>query len=335
MTLGTIENVVKRKVGNRHYFYGTLNSENARDLTYVPVIETSDTYLEQKTKNGYQRPGKKFRMNKYKRYLDEFPNRLIPPVILSARGNWKFSGDGEIGTLTLEGPAAIVDGQHRVGGLVALFEEKDENREFDFICFEKLTVDEEKNEFVIINGEQKGVPRALNEYLRGEEESQIAWDLNTDPDSPFKGKIFRTQADQNTFFALHSMAKNVKRTFSHGAFRELDYDDKLEVLIKFWTKISLNHQEPWKDINRTKREQLYKLLELTGIIAWSEVASEVLIKGFTPATKSFDWDKIDEIIKFMADDVDWDKQGEYRGMTGEVGGRRIAQQLQSILSYYQ
>ena len=66
------------------------------------------------------------------------------------------------------------------------------------------------------------------------------------------------------------------------------------------------------------------MLELTGIIAWSEVASEVLIKGFTPATKSFDWDKIDEIIKFMADDVDWDKQGEYRGMTGEVGGRRMA-----------
>ena len=94
-------------------------------------------------------------MNAFKRYLDEYPNRLIPPVILSARGYWKFNGHGEIGSLTLEGQAAIVDGQHRVGGLVALYEDKDENRQFDFICFDKLTIEEEKEEFVVINGQQK------------------------------------------------------------------------------------------------------------------------------------------------------------------------------------
>ena len=335
MTLATIKNVVKRKAGNRNYFFGTLNSSIAREVTYVPVIEAKESFLEQKTQHGYQRPGLKNRMIKYKKYLDENPNRLIPPVILSARGNWKFSGEGSIGSLTIEAPAAIVDGQHRVGGLVALFNEKEEGRDFDFICFEKLTIDEETNEFVTINGEQKGVHPALTVYLKGEEDSKIAWALNTEPNSPFKDKIYRTQADPNTFFALHSMVKNVKATFSHGAFLDLDHEDKLEVLIKFWSIIAAHHEEPWKDMHRKKRDQEFKLLELTGIIAWSSVAPEVLNKGFNPNTKIFDWDKIDDIVKFMSTDVDWSKTGEYQGRTGFAGGNAIAQHLQSILSFYQ
>ena len=67
----------------------------------------NDTYLEQKTKNGYQRPGKKFRMNKYKRYLDEFPNRLIPPVILSAREIGSFLVMVRLAHLRLRDPLQL------------------------------------------------------------------------------------------------------------------------------------------------------------------------------------------------------------------------------------
>ena len=334
MSLGTIENVIRRKVGNKVYYFGTMSSDMAKAATFVPVIEPSESFLDQKTARGYQRPGKKSRMNAFKRYLDEYPNRLIPPVILSARGYWKFNGDGEIGSLTLEGEAAIVDGQHRVGGLVALYEDKDENRKFDFICFDKLTIEEEKEEFVVINGQQKGVPRALNEYLKGEEDSEIAWMLNTDTNSPLKGKIFRTQAEPLVYFALHSMAKNVKRTFDHGAFVGLDVEDKVEILIQYWKLIAKHNAEAWSDASRPKREQLYKLMELTGIIAWSLVAPEVLRSGFSPESQNFDWDEIEKRIAFMSADFDWDKRGEFDGLTGEVGGRRIANLLQQNLAYY-
>ena len=68
MTLGTIENVIKRTVGNRVYFIGSLTSDQARKVTFVPVVEDSETYLDQRKEDGYQRPGKKTRMNQFKRH---------------------------------------------------------------------------------------------------------------------------------------------------------------------------------------------------------------------------------------------------------------------------
>ena len=105
---------------------------------------------------------KKSRMNKIKKYFQDNPNRLVPPVILSGRGEWVYSeqGEGPVGSLTMQDRAAIIDGQHRVGGLVALYEDTGEVREVDFVCFENLTLQQEIDEFVTINGEQTGVPKA-------------------------------------------------------------------------------------------------------------------------------------------------------------------------------
>ena len=332
--IGEIKNVVKRSAGRHVYYFGTISSDKVKIATFVPVIEESDTYLNQDTTNGYQRPGKKSRMNQLKRYLQDNPHRLIPPVILSARGAWKFSGDGLIGVLTLNGKAAIIDGQHRMGGIVAQYEEDGEPKLIDFICFADLSLEDEIYEFITINGEQRGVPKALNTYLKGDEFAELAWALNEDDDSPFKGKIFRTKGDQHTYFALHSIAKNIQRTFAHGAFKDLNFDDKLETLKRFWTSIAKHNADAWSDMKLAKREQKMKLAELTGNIAWSIVAPEILMKAWTPAAQEFNFDTLDKVIAFMSEDIDWTKDGEYRGLTGEVGGRRIATQLQSILAYY-
>ena len=332
--IGEIKNVIKRTVGRHVYYFGTISSDKAKIATFVPVIEQSDTYLNQDTAGGYQRPGTKARMNKFKRYLQDNPDRLIPPVILSARGSWEFSGDGPVGTLTLNGRAAIIDGQHRMGGIVALYEEDEEPKLVDFICFADLTLEDEIHEFITINGEQKGVPKALNTFLKGEEEAELAWALNEDDDSPLKGKIFRTKGDQFTYYALHSIAKNIKRTFEHGAFENLDFDDKLEALIRLWKSIAKHNAEAWSDMKLPKRDQKMKLVELTGNIAWSLVAPQILMKGWTPATQEFNFEVIDRVIAYMSEDIDWSKEGEYRGLTGEVGGRRIAHHLESILAYY-
>ena len=51
MSLGTIQNVIRRKVGNKVYYFGTMSSDKAREATFVPVIEASDSFLDQKTSN--------------------------------------------------------------------------------------------------------------------------------------------------------------------------------------------------------------------------------------------------------------------------------------------
>lgn len=333
--IGTIKNVIRRTAGKNVYYFGTITSDKAKVATFVPVIEESDSYLNQDTKKGYQRPGKKSRMNKFKRYLIDHPDRLIPPIILSARSNWKFDGSETYGSLTLTGQAAIIDGQHRMGGFVALFEQEEDNREIDFICFDKLNLEQEKTEFIVINNEQKGVPKALSTFLGGSEESDLAWKLNETKDSPLKGKIFRTQGDQFTYFALHSVAKNIDRTFSHGAFRDkLDYDEKLEALINYWSLIAKHNSAAWADMSKPKKQQIFKLAELTGQIAWSLVGPQVLMKGWAPESGTFNWDEIEKVVKFMSEDFDWDKEGDFRGLTGEVGGRRIATELETVLAHY-
>ncbi len=330
--IGTIKNVVKRTSGAKVYFFGTLTSDLAKVATFVPVIEESESFLNQEKKDGYQRPGTKARMSAFKRYIEENPDRLIPPIILSGRGKWVFSGTS-VGELEIREKAAIIDGQHRMGGLAALYEENEEIKEIDFICFENLTREEEINEFTTINGEQKGVPKALNTYLKGEEDALIAWDFGQDTRSPFYGKISRTSMTQDKWYNLHSIAKNVGRTFDHGAFQdELSYDEKLEVLINYWNLIKKHNETEWSDSDLKKKDHRYKLLELTGNIAWSLIAPDILIKGYAASSKSFNWEVIEDKIAFCSSDVDWSKKGAYMGRTGEVGGKAIHKELQKILA---
>ena len=330
--LGELSKILKRKVGNKNYFIGKLSSDIAKKVTFVPVVEDSDTYLNQILKDGYQRPGKKSRMNQFKKYLKEFSDRLIPPVILSARGKWNFkeSEDSEIGDLLINGPAAIVDGQHRLGGIVGHFEDTETPLDFDFICFENLTLEEEKEEFKTINGKQVGVPNALQAFLGDDENVSIAWGLNINDDSPFYGRITRTTMTMNHeiglphLFALHSIGRNVSRSFQHGSLEDLDNDVKLDALIKYWRLIKDANSVAWSDAGKEKKkDHQYKLLELTGNIAWSLIAPEIFLKGFDPTGKSFDWAEIEKVIEFVSQDMDWEKQGEFFGMTGEVGGKRI------------
>lgn len=335
--LGTIEYVIKSNVGDRIYYIGKLTSDIAKDVTFAPVVEDSETYLTQILDRGYQRPGRKPRMNQFKKYLKEFNNRLIPPVILSARGKWIFesSEDGPVGKIEIEGRAAIVDGQHRLGGIVSHFQDTNEPISFDFICFDNLSYDEEVEEFLTINGKQVGVSKALQTYLGGDPNKDLAWELNEHDDSPFYKRISRTTVGPNHLFALHSITKNVARTFAHGSLSELDHATKKDVLLRYWNCIKSTNQTAWADFYKErKRDHTHKLLELTGNIAWSLVAPEILLRGFSPVDESFDWEEIDNVVSFVSQDMDWEKQGEFFGLTGEVGGRRIANHLQSALGYY-
>ena len=127
MVIGHIGDVVRRRVGSRTYYVGTVQSDKIKGITFVPVLETSkNTYVREDPDNGYQRPGSRTRMRAFMRYLQENPNSVVPPVLLSA-ADWQFvsSGDNaDYGTLDVSSPAAIIDGQHRVGGYISLLEEK-------------------------------------------------------------------------------------------------------------------------------------------------------------------------------------------------------------------
>src|SRR5262249_9697108 len=151
---------------NRTYYFGTISSDKVKHVTFVPVLENSPkTPLIENTEGGYQRPGTVARMSKFKNFLKDNPNSLVPPVLLSGRGNWVFTpgeNGGVLGTLAIKGSAAILDGQHRIGGFVLLYENDKDVRDIDFLLLEKLELEDEIREFVVVNNTQVGVPKSLN-----------------------------------------------------------------------------------------------------------------------------------------------------------------------------
>ncbi len=338
--LHEILSVMARKQGEQKYLFSTISSDKVKDVTFVPVIEKSDkTCLNESTEEGYQRPGSLSRMRAFARFLAENPNSIVPPVLLSGRGNWRFEQNGSaegIGRLIIQGPAAIVDGQHRLGGFVHLYENMANIREISFILFPDLSIEAEKTEFLVVNNSQKGVPKALTAYLDDTEEAQVGWGLNEEPDSPFSGRITRTSMKRTHLFALNSVARQVGRLFSIGTVNDLSVLEKMECMSQFWTIIADVLANEWSDIEilddpngKGRRGFTYKLLELTGLIAWSYTGAHIFSRSYTENV-GMDWDNVKRLVE-AASNIDWQKDGEFNGRTGEVGGRAMSNEMIRLL----
>lgn len=338
---GEITGVIQKYQGDQVYFFGTITSDKIKNVTFVPVLEESTkTYLNE-IKDGYQRPGSAYRMRDFARFLQKKPNSIVPPVVLSGRGKWKFEAEGQnsdLGKLILHERAAIVDGQHRLGGFVFLYESDEDVRNISFILLPDLNSKEEENEFRVVNTSQKGVPRALTAYLEYSSGAQVGWGLNEEPDSPFYGRITRTtlQGKPTQLFALNSVEKEVNRLFSMGALQDLDIDRKIEFMVRFWTIIADQLEHEWSDIKRLDNPETkgrnsfqYKLLELTGLVAWSHTGAQIFFRSYDEST-GMNWDNVRRLVE-ASSDIDWRKDGEYEGRTGLAGGKAMADEMMRLL----
>lgn len=339
--VATLHNVIRRVVEDpstgeqREFYVGTVRSDLAKALTFVPVLENSTkTFLEERIDAGYQRPGSAARMRAFATYVKEHPLSVVPPVILSGRNNWRFRGTGVVGSLDIFDSAAVVDGQHRLGGFVYLYETDKCPRDVDFFLLADLNLEQEKEEFLAINNTQKGVPKSINVLLEASDDSVIANELNIRDDSPFKGRITIAKAPQGALFSLAAVAKNVGRMFSHGAFMDTSVDTKIDVAIDYWNRIADAFPEEWSDINQKSSEKRFKLLETTGLIAWSLAGSDILGPSFDRDTVTVNWDAVTAKIQHLAipGALDWRKDGEFQGLTGEVGGAKIHKKMQQVLA---
>lgn len=338
--IGEIGGVVEKTQGEQKYLFGTISSDKIKNVTFVPVIELSNrTYLNESEDDGYQRPGSLSRMRAFAKFLKGNPNSVVPPVLLSGRGTWEFQPGGheqDSGRIIIREKAAVIDGQHRLGGFVFLYESEKDVRNISFILLPDLTIEEEKAEFIVVNNSQKGVPKPLTSYLQDSEEAQVGWALNEESDSPFKGRITRTTMQRTQLFALHSVAKQVGRLFSIGSVQHLDADQKSEFMSRFWTIVADKLPDQWSDIEKLddlstkgRKDFEYKLLELTGLIAWSLTGSHIFGRSYSEDT-GMNWDNVSRLVE-AASGIDWEKDGEFRGRTGEAGGKIMADEMISML----
>ncbi len=340
--MAIVKNVTRRVMESdretREYFLGQISSKDARDLTFVPVIAEEAnvrrrrTYLNE-TNNGYQRPGVARRMESFANYLENFPLAYTPAVVLSGRGEWKYSEKDK--SLSIFKPAAIIDGQHRIGGFVCSFENNENERMIDFVLINFDSIQEEEKIFIDINSHAKSVASGIVAVIGRSSDVQVAELLNSHPDSLFLGKFFIAQSRIETLFNINSVMKEIGTTFSHGAFQIIanDVDLKFEITLAYWEEISTAFPDEWADIELPRNNRNYKLLELTGFIAWSKVASEILAPAFDQDSKTINWDFVRQKINLLAETgaIDWSKTGRYANATGNRGAQLIHRDMQQIL----
>ncbi|MGI5836413.1 MAG: DGQHR domain-containing protein [Chloroflexota bacterium] len=340
-----VPNVARREISHpetgvkRYYYSGTISSDMVRLLTFVPVREESKkSYLAEVTDGGYQRPGSATRMRLFGDFVRQNPLSVVPPVMLSGRGKWTFDEASQ--SLQVYAPAAIIDGQHRVGGYAYLFDEDQIPRSIEFILLPDLDPKEEVDEFLTINTTQKGVPKSLNVLLAGvfdgSEDALVALELDNRQDSPFFNKITQVQRTKGDLFSLAAVQKSVTRTFDHGVFEGIDLDQKVDIMFRYWTLIADNFPEEWDDISKDPKDHEFKLLETTGLIAWSLAAKDILAPAYEMETRSVNWERVERQIQKLSIQgaLDWRKNGEFQGVAGEVGGRRICKKMQQILAMH-
>ena len=374
-----VKNVIKQETGGRTYYIGYLYAKDIYDCVFVPVLKktklpkkkNSVLALEEIDK-GYQRTATVSRQRKIAEFLSENPDSIIPPVLLSDRGLWKFNGNGQVGELEISDKAAVVDGQHRLGGMRFLNDldnNSDNNLMIPFVCVANLEKKEEEMQFLTINNEQKGLQKQHTAVLRIDQwHNACAMSLNEN--GPFRERI-QTGGPKEKWqldWKLNSVASMINQVFKTKSGDDdpwgFSSDDERKdnipnLLIKYWEIVVDVFDEEYSDIDKipspygeeyggegnTKTFE-YKLLEFTGFLVFMRILKLYATTFWNRSEHLLNEDVIYKylnIIKTERDSssstegydvpiIDLRKIGKYQYNTGLAGAPVIVKDVQNLVS---
>ncbi|MDB4184080.1 DGQHR domain-containing protein [Alphaproteobacteria bacterium] len=299
-----LNNVLKKIIGGRTYYTGYIESKDIYDSVFVPVLKKTklpkkkgaSLALEERDK-GYQRQANITRQRNIAKFMIENPSSIIPPVLLSDRGEWKWSQkNGDVGEIVINEKAAVVDGQHRLGGFKILSEsdEAAANLPIPFVCVADMDKDEEEKQFLTVNNEQKGLQKQHTAKLRDD----LWWNyaaIEFNSNGNFKERIQEGGAKEQwqLDWKLNSVASAIKDCFNVPRNAEdpwgFNGDEERkehipDLVSKYWDIVIDVFDEEWSDMDiipspfgenfggdgNTKKFQ-YKLLEFTGFLVFMKV----------------------------------------------------------------
>ena len=321
------------------YFLGTLHASEIKELTMVPVVTRSppstddpELQLNEDAEDGYQRAGEARRMQVFADFVRGRPNCVIPPVLLSCRGEWKFEPSAKssaVGTLVAHDLAAIVDGQHRLGGLWRLAKDVSSpgelrKRVVPFMAVADMSLEDEKREFVDVNSNQRGVKKSLLRYLHRHASfsGRAATAMMEDEESVFKGRIDEQKKRDWTLMLFGAAQECVEEMFGKALqIKKFDpvhipqqQEPALEFTLLYWRTVRDAMPSFWADIDRMptigahKSKEYpgttkfrYRLLEETGLRALSRLACDLFAMTWMDALQTPSWDTIAQHLTSLSE----------------------------------
>lgn len=207
---------------DKTFFVAILPNDVLKSICFV-------SRRDEDSEKGFQRTLNETRAKDIARYLDEHKGTIPSALILSAQDNARFAFDStknEISFVTIGNSFMVLDGQHRLYGLI----KATKKYLIPVIIFNKLNTAQEVNLFIDINTTQKGVPTTLlldiknlsgRETKKEDRQRQLFDRLNKDsvlaglmsPSKSRVGKITRVSFNQAT-----------SDLFDSGFFQDKDAD---------------------------------------------------------------------------------------------------------------
>lgn len=208
------------KQNNRTFYLSIVPNRILDQVCYV-------SRRDEEPQQGFQRTLNKSRASDIANYLDERKGTIPSALILSAQDVAKLSFDkrrGQISFVTNQSSFMVLDGQHRLYGLLL----SKNTYDVPVVIFNKLTSSDEVNLFIDINTTQKGVPTTLlldiknltGKETKLEERQRLLFD-RLNKDSVLAGLLSPTksQVGKITRLTFNSATKEI---FEEGFFQTKD-----------------------------------------------------------------------------------------------------------------
>ena len=317
------------------FYLGAISPSQIMQLTFVPcVVRVNEDVLNVRTADGYQREGDKKRMKEIADFYSTNLSSLVPPVLLSTRGGWEFSPNSKgvpFGSIEASDCAAIIDGQHRLGGLSILCQDSSSSseamkRSIPFMAIEFPTVAKESEEFEVINGRQKGIKKSHLKYIQRSNDftGNAADMLKEDEDSVFAGRIAIAERHDWDLITFGAACEMVDLTFdsyfcTNTGFRpkasEENQAKAMVFLQNYWKAVAQAFDRMWGEIHvlppvgsaksaqhpgRSKFES--RLLEETGLRALAALGSKILFKSWIGQSQDIAWQTVEACLVKVAED---------------------------------
>lgn len=322
---------------------------------------------------GYQRVLDERRKKKLAEYLiqawEEHDAFLPTSIFLATDKNIDFDPSSNTISFDIEnvGPFNVVDGQHRVAGLIEAADKIPEIKNFQISANIAINLDEisQMCHFLIVNSTQKSVDTAIvqqihsrltnmvnfediptlpkwirRQVLKGEDRDAliIAEYLNSETDSPWYGKIqmANESSTKDTTIKQNSFVNSIKKyilSSNNPIMRTDNIQTRNHILKNYWKAISnlYNHDGSLND------SALFKTI---GADLFNQVSPAVFSQLFL--TKDFKTSTIEALLKRAFDKLDtehikislphfWEKGNDASGLN-QAAVRKYAAELNKAIS---
>lgn len=345
-------------IADRRSVLATVTCENARRLLFIPSYNEVDPASSAADKHGYQRPPAGQRIRPIAKYVMTEENAArVPPLFVSARVSHDDAvdyvamlHDGNIDGIIArfgEKSTAVVDGQHRLLGLLhAAEEDKKFAPRIPLMVNFGLSFAEEAELFNTLNSTQQKLPKALIEVNKGDitesgaiSHSQairrLTFALCRDTDSPWgpdeKGveTINMTGARDTerpvTYEGLRRSTSNMFPADFHRRLERMEPNLPLTFAKRYWKAVANACPAAWQGIPATRTQVdesgdehtvkiHYRLKDLVGVASLAKLGKDIL----EAQVISREEDTLEALVGRLSE-VDWEKDKDNPWMRSQAG----------------